>query len=552
MSFLSFLQDRRAGVAPIFALAIIPVIGLVGAAVDYSRGNSVRTALQSALDATALAMAKSAPTLTESQLQQKASDHFLALFNKPYAKNVGVTAAYTTTGGSTLTLTATGKVDTTFTRIMGFTEMNIGSSATIKWGNQRLRVALALDTTGSMASAGKIDALKTATKNLLDQLKNAAATNGDVYVSIVPFARDVNAGSTNSAASWIDWTGWEDEPPYVKTNKPSDWADIGPGSACPFSNSSHGFRCTAAPANGSTNTSSIPSSGAYSGYICPSVDNGSKITAQGSVYYNGCYDSQPTTTTSQNTVCTGWNCSCSGYSDCTCTGSFSSKVCKQTVTTTGAPYTHTWIKNARSTWNGCITDRGDAAAPAAQNYDQNVTAPVAGTPASHYPAQQYGYCSPEVMGLSYNWTTMKTLVDSLYPAGSTNQPIGLVWGWQSLVGGGPFTVPAKDPAYTYKEVIILLSDGLNTQNRWYGNGYNTSTSVDNRMYNGGPGTCKNIKDSGVTIYAIHVNTDGDPLSTLLQNCASDSSKFVMLTSANQMITTFQQIGTQLSQLRIAK
>ena len=69
---------------------------------------------------------------------------------------------------------------------------------------------------------------------------------------------------------------------------------------------------------------------------------------------------------------------------------------------------------------------------------------------------------------------------------------------------------------------------------------------------GGAGTCKNVKDTGVTIYAIQVNTGGDPLSTVLQNCATDPSKFVMLTTANQIIATFQQIGTQLSQLRIAK
>ena len=81
-----------------------------------------------------------------------------------------------------------------------------------------------------------------------------------------------------------------------------------------------------------------------------------------------------------------------------------------------------------------------------------------------------------------------------------------------------------------------------------------STSVDNRMYygsGGGIGTCKNIKDTGITIYTIQVNTGGDPESTLLKNCASDG-KFVMLTTASQIITTFQQIGTVLSQLRIAK
>ena len=65
------------------------------------------------------------------------------------------------------------------------------------------------------------------------------------------------------------------------------------------------------------------------------------------------------------------------------------------------------------------------------------------------------------------------MVDNLYPLGATNQPIGLVWGWQSLVGGGPLTAPAKDSNYTYNEVIVLMSDGLNTLDRWYGNGSTT-------------------------------------------------------------------------------
>ena len=50
---------------------------------------------------------------------------------------------------------------------------------------------------------------------------------------------------------------------------------------------------------------------------------------------------------------------------------------------------------------------------------------------------------------------------------ATNQGLGLQLGWASLVGGGPFPVPPpKDPLYIYTDVIILLTDGLNTQNRW--------------------------------------------------------------------------------------
>ena len=68
----------------------------------------------------------------------------------------------------------------------------------------------------------------------------------------------------------------------------------------------------------------------------------------------------------------------------------------------------------------------------------------------------------------------------------------------------------------------------------------------------GSGTCANIKAAGITIYTIQVNTGGDPTSTLLQNCASSSDKFCMLTSASAIVTTFNTIGTNLTKLRVAK
>jgi hypothetical protein len=312
-------------------------------------------------------------------------------------------------------------------------------------------------------------------------------------------------------------------------------------------NPTNAANCNGPGGNGGC-TGTIPSSGTYRGYICPSMDNGRVNSRRSGIYYNGCYDSVAAT----RNVCTGWGCDCDGYSNCSCSGSGSSKVCTQ------SGYNHTWIKNARSTFNGCVNDRGTSTAPGTSaGYDQKVDAPGASAD-TKFSAEQYGYCAPAMKGLGYDWTAMNSMVDSLYPAGSTNQPIGLVWGWQSLVGGGPLTAPAKDANYKYQEIVILLSDGLNTQDRWYGNGSSTSTAVDNRMYaSGGAGTCKNIKDSGVIIYTVHVNTDGDPMSTLLQNCASPDTaepkgpKFFHLTSASQIVTTFNTIGTNLNKLRIA-
>ena len=547
-----FAPARGGNVAITFAIAVIPILAFVGAAVDYSRANSMKASLQAALDATALMSSKNAASSTAAQIQTSAENYFNALFTRPEAKNIKITAAYSTEAGSAIVISATVDMDTDFMAILGFKTITIAGSSTTKWGSSRLRVALVLDTTGSMASDGKIDALKTATKNLLTQLQNAASTNGDVYVSIIPFSKNVNLGPANYNATWIDWTDWEAEPAILKASKPSNWFTTGPGDNCPFTNSNQGFVCAPSPTSTST-TNTIPSNGTYNGYICPGTDSGAKTATEIGIMYNGCYNS---TTYSS----TGSSATCTGHSNCSCSGSGSSKTCK----TNNGYFEHAWrpagtaAAPAHSTWTGCVTDRGTSTAPSA-DYDRLVTAPNTTIPASMFPAEQTSFCSPVASGLSYDWTSMKALVDNLSPLGATNQPIGLVWGWQSLVGGGPFTMPAKDPNYNYTDVIILLSDGLNTLDRWYGNGSSTNTSVDARMLDStGKGTCANINAAGVSLYTIQVNTGGDPTSTLLQSCAGspgkfpDSSKFFLLTSAVQIVTTFDAIGTNLTQLRVAK
>ncbi len=284
-------------------------------------------------------------------------------------------------------------------------------------------------------------------------MQNAASTNGDVYVSIIPFSKDVNVGSSNYNANWIDWNDWEDN-------------------------------------NGMTRR------------------------------HDRVRRSKPARTVAAD---------------------------KNRCTTTT-----TWVPANHNTWNGCITDRD-------QDYDQNRH--CAKPDRRSLPADKLrrfirpsstAICPLAMMGLSYNWTAMNSLVDQMYPNGNTNQPIGLVWGWLSLVGGGPLTAPAKDSNYTVPDVIILMSDGLNTEDRW---STRSQTPIDNRMYQtrqNGSGTCANIKAAGITIYTIQVNTGGDPMSTLLQNCASVPDKFCMVTSSSGLGTVFNTIGTNLTKLRVAK
>src|SRR5262249_14968789 len=154
---LRALRSAKGGnVVVIFALATIPIMGFVGSAVDYSRANSVKAAMQAAVDATALMLSKNISGMTSSQVSQKATDYFNAIFNRPEVIGATVTPTYTTTGGSQVAVTASGSVPTTFMKVMGMSSLNVTVSSTVKWGNSRLRVALALDNTGSMWDAGKI------------------------------------------------------------------------------------------------------------------------------------------------------------------------------------------------------------------------------------------------------------------------------------------------------------------------------------------------------------------------------------------------------------
>src|SRR5688572_7695222 len=171
-----FGAAERGNVMITFALALIPMIGLVGAAVDYSRGNSAKAAMQSAVDATALILSKEALSLTTAQLNTKAEAIFKAQFHRPDVTNLIVTPVFTNpgTGSFKLTLAATGRVQTTFTRVVGQEKIDLNVSNEIVWGVKKLELALALDVTGSMDNNNKMTELKKAAKSLLTTLKAAA------------------------------------------------------------------------------------------------------------------------------------------------------------------------------------------------------------------------------------------------------------------------------------------------------------------------------------------------------------------------------------------
>jgi len=303
-----FGAANQGNIAVIFGIAILPVMGFVGASIDYSRANAARSSMQAALDSTALMLSKDLSSgiislsgtaaQQNAELTAKASSYFTGLYTSTDAQGAAIVASYTpgTSTGSNIQVTGSAYIKTDFMNIVGFPTLSFKVNSTTAWGNVKMRVALALDNTGSMAQNGKITALRNAVAGsggLIDQLSGLAQNPGDVYISVIPFAKVVNAGASNYASTWIDWTDWLSPPTSQPNNGstearlPPNWHAYGPGWACPFTNNSGGFTCTASPANGDANASTIPSTGTYKGYICPSVD------ANSHTLYNGCWDSEP-------------------------------------------------------------------------------------------------------------------------------------------------------------------------------------------------------------------------------------------------------------------
>lgn len=437
-----FARHDGGNIAMTFAIALVPLLGFVGAAVDYSRANAARSAMQAALDSAALMVSKDLsanPTMSATDVTNKATAYFNALYTNTNAGQITVTASYTTNtkDGSTVTVNGSGAVATDFMKMVGFPQMGISTASTTTWGSTRMRVAMALDVTGSMQFSGKMTAMKSAAKNLIDTLSANSRMTEDLYISIIPFAQMVNVGASNRNASWLKWD-----------------------------------------------------------------------------FYGSC---------------NAWwiedksSCTSSGYS---------------------------WSTGNTNSWNGCVTDRD-------QPYDTTNDAPI--SVATSYPAYQYNACPAAILGMTsaYGGTNVKTLkdkIDALSPNGGTNQPIGMAWAWRTLqIGSDPFPAPAKDSNYKYTDAIILLSDGTNTKDRWYGNGSDPSPEVDARQKL----LCDNIKAEYVNskrktvVYTIQVNTDGGPDATMLKYCA-DSGNYYVTTNASGIATAFTAIGNSLNALRVSK
>jgi Flp pilus assembly protein TadG len=120
-AFIIKFADRSGSISTSFALALIPILGMAGVAVDYSGAASSRTQLQSRTDAAALHIAKGSPT---SEDAQRSARTFFP------SDGDGVTEIAATVSNGAVTVTATKQVKTKVANVLGFEQIAVGARST--------------------------------------------------------------------------------------------------------------------------------------------------------------------------------------------------------------------------------------------------------------------------------------------------------------------------------------------------------------------------------------------------------------------------------------
>ncbi len=558
MPFRRFLERFRAqirgSVATTVALSIVPLAITVGGGIDIANTINDRARLQDAADSAAIAAAldTSGVLATEQTTAQNA-------FNA----NVTGTSIQSAKGGltvsvvnnvTTMNYTATASVPTYMLGLIGISSIPINATAKSGVSINTAEIAFVLDNTGSMADDNKMTQLKSSLDSVLASLLDSNGNNsGNTKVALVPFDTQV---ALSNVASMTNYAG-------------------------NFTNVSNVYTCTGLAAgqctglvtnytnmcNGNSTclTNNINYTTTYSQYGQQYYSVMSTSYYPNGTYYNHgyytnytvvyqitTYKVSGTTLTQYSTSSNSTNLSYgayystpNGYGYSSYNGSITSA--PPTAGGYGSGSTTVYKDNTTITansdllgvgtnnWSGCVIDR-------TQPYDVQSDGPSTSNADTLYPAAKCATNSLlPIMDLTTNIASARTYAQKMTPAGNTNITIGVQWGMEILSPTAPFSQGAAFTDKTVNKYMILLTDGLNTQNRWT----TTASSIDARTAL----ACANAKALGITIFTVRLE-DGN--SSMLQACASNAGYYYNLSNSNQISGALGSIMKSIKKIRLTQ
>ncbi len=589
MKFISrFLRglraNRRGNVTVIVALSIIPAIGAVVGGVEFTNVISARARLQDAVDAAAIAAALD----TSGQLatQQGVADRAFSanLTDKNLADAKGTLTPTTVNNVQIMQYSATAHVPTA---LLG----NVSGLLTNNGRNEKLRtveikavakagvtintaeIAFVLDNTGSMAQNSKMTQLKSSLDSVLSTLVDSSGKNlGKTKVALVPFDTQValssvsnmtgyagNFGNVTQVYTCTTLTTAQCDAITSAANNLCVWVGNNYGSAAGLSCASNTVTYTRTSGSGyyyvfTSTTVNNPGYGCnrncngYSSYyryittyrLAYYTVNGTTANQQGNASYDSSYYSYSTPATPS-----WWDISkASNYSQYSGTvtyayptaggyGSTSTTVYKDnnTITTNDD-----LLGVGTANWSGCVIDR-------TQPYDVQSDAPVTGNASTLYPAAKCATNSLlPIQELTTDISSVRDYAKKMTPAGNTNITIGIQWGMEVLSPTAPFSTGAAFTDSTVSKYMIILTDGLNTQNRWT----TKSTDIDLRTAL----ACKEAKEKlHITLFTVRLEQGN---SDMLSTCASKTGYYYNLSNASQISGALGGIMKSIKKIRLTQ
>jgi hypothetical protein len=515
-----------------------------------------QTAFHAALDSAALAIAaddrsstmglsESQITVREGELKVIAQDYVDA----NYASNnftAQITALDVQITGQDVTLTATAEFPTTIMGIFGIDTIDLDFLSRIKKAMMPIELVMVMDTTGSMASSGKIDGAKAAAHKLLDTIYSGSLSTAPrseyLRTALVPFSAAVRLNQTahDFNINWIDTTGVN---PLSKLsynqsiaapatfNNYTAWSQVKKTSTTyqSWNGCVEARMRGASPGVNDYNVNDVaPVAGnvnsLFPAYFSPDTPGSS----YGINYVTG------TSTTSVGSECRG----------------LTSTVCSSTTTT------DLYKKQ--------------------ENYYKYVDK-VVGVESTSTNGPWTNCTGSSIVPMTYDRAKVETGIDAMVATGPTVIPEGLSWGWRAISPTEPFTkvegsgslaATTISPYHDvrWQKIMVLMTDGDNdvspgnytlngTTYNAYGRqnetlatnrfGTTTTSSVEGALDTAMSTVCTNIKGNGVKLY---VAAFGTGISTatkdLLKNCSSGATEgyYAEATTSADLTAFFDHIG----------
>ncbi|MFD1987886.1 pilus assembly protein TadG-related protein [Mesorhizobium newzealandense] len=546
MLFNKFWRSTSGNFTLVLGLGLPAIITAIAFATDVSTLMRARSNLRNALDAANLASSH----LGDLDITRNdAFDRYFQANIAGHGELGNAKATLTVDRGINFVKTkavASADVNLNFAFLFGNTKHIEVDAAAVESNNQ-LEVVLVLDNTGSMAGA-RMTALRTATNSLLNTLEAEKSPTRDIRASLVPFVTAVNVDGDEFDPSWIDMDGKpsingvnfpviDGKRPHhmalFKQLKETGWTESGWNGT--------GWKGCVEARPGAYNISDSPPDPAkpdtlFVPYFAPDDPEDAQMPSgsygNSSKYYNNSY-----------------------------LDDVSDKV--------------KLAKNKDNLLGIDLSDLvGDLLTPgkSAKEKIAKYVAPAkeliteTGSPITVGPNRA---CPTPVVPLTDDFDKLRKAASQMteWNGSGTNVSEGLSWGMRVLSPGAPYTdgAPWKTPGVS--KIVLLLTDGENvvygaseqpTKSDYTSYGYlaggrfgsDNQTTAARNVDGWTKSVCTQLKNEGVQIYTMVLQSDTAANRALYSACASDPSGYYAVNDPTKLPDVFQQIANKFSKLQL--